>query len=193
MAGRPKIFKQEEVLDKTIQLFWENGYEATSTNDLLKEVNLNKGSLYNSFKSKRELFKAGLHALEGKALDNFEKALAESEDPIQIIKNMFLGIADASYLANCKGCILGNTIIEFIGKDEEIKEIAVDYLLKLENIFTIYIRKAKLEGKIIGTQSPEFLAKHLINFWNGINVTRRVYQNKQDLLDIINYNLNFIK
>ena len=40
MAGRPKIFKEEDVLDQAIDLFWRNGYEATSTEDLLGRMKL---------------------------------------------------------------------------------------------------------------------------------------------------------
>ncbi|NLR90439.1 TetR/AcrR family transcriptional regulator [Flammeovirga agarivorans] len=193
MAGRPKIFNQEEVLDKTINLFWENGYEATGTTALLKEVNLNKGSLYHTFKSKKQLFLAGLNHMERKALQGFEEALTNSEQPIEVIRGLFLGIVDSSYDENCKGCILGNTLMEFTGKDDEAKDVAAGFLRELESLFEKTITQEQEKGVLTSTENASDLAKYLINFWNGINISRRIYTDKQELLQMINFHLKIIK
>ncbi|KXX70295.1 TetR/AcrR family transcriptional regulator [Flammeovirga sp. SJP92] len=192
MAGRPRIFDQGELLSKTIALFWKNGYEATTTNDLLKEVNLNKGSLYNVFKSKKELFKAGLNQMEQTGLDRLEESLEKSTQPIEDLKALFYDMVDASFDEDCKGCILGNSIVEFTGKDDELKELAVLYLKRFESILIKTLQSAQEKGIIKSTLPPSLLSRHLINFWNGINVTRRVYADKKEMKDLIDLNLSFI-
>ncbi|NME66624.1 TetR/AcrR family transcriptional regulator [Flammeovirga aprica] len=192
MAGRPRIFDQGELLSQTIHLFWKNGFEATTTNDLLKEVNLNKGSLYNVFKSKKELFKAGLTQMEQGGLERLEQRMQESTQPIEDIKALFYDMVDASFDEHCKGCILGNSIIEFTGKDEELKALAIQYLQRFESILQSTLQRAQTEGLITSTHSPALLSRHLINFWNGINVTRRVYAEKDELKELIDLNLSFI-
>lgn len=192
MAGRPRIFDQAEVLSKTIELFWKNGYESTSTNELLKEVNLNKGSLYNIFRSKKELFQAGLKALEQGALDRLELSLEKSQTPIEDIKAIFYDMLDATYQDDCKGCILGNSIIEFTGKDEEVKALAESYLLRFESILIHTIQKGKDSGALNSEKTAKLLARFLINFWNGINITRRVYKDKKELKELIDLNMSLI-
>ena len=53
---RPKEFNPDEALEKAMQAFWHKGYEATSMEDLLSAMNLNRGSLYGTFGDKRQLF-----------------------------------------------------------------------------------------------------------------------------------------
>lgn len=50
--------KKRDVLDKAHELFIEKGYHATSIQDILNHSNISKGSFYNYFSSKGELFKA---------------------------------------------------------------------------------------------------------------------------------------
>src|SRR5438874_8018466 len=58
--GRPKQFDPDEAMQEAMEAFWERGYAATSVNDLLDEMGLNKGSLYGTFGDKKQLFLAAL-------------------------------------------------------------------------------------------------------------------------------------
>ena len=53
--GRPKKYDREAVLDRAMQAFWRNGYEATSTADLEAQMGVNRSSLYAEFGSKEAL------------------------------------------------------------------------------------------------------------------------------------------
>ena len=53
---RPKEFNPDDAIEKAMQVFWHKGYEATSMEDLLSAMDLNRGSLYNTFGDKRQLF-----------------------------------------------------------------------------------------------------------------------------------------
>lgn len=48
--------KQERVINAALKEFAQNGYEKASTNEIIKEANISKGSLFNYFKSKKELY-----------------------------------------------------------------------------------------------------------------------------------------
>jgi len=53
---RPKEFIPDEALDKAMQVFWRNGYEATSIKNLLSVMDLNCGSLFDPFDDTRQPF-----------------------------------------------------------------------------------------------------------------------------------------
>ncbi len=64
--GRPRGFSEDAVLDAAAAVFVNGGYEGTSIDDLVKALNLHRGSLYKAFGSKRGLFLAVLqHRVEG--------------------------------------------------------------------------------------------------------------------------------
>lgn len=59
--GRPRTFDQAEVLDKSLQVFWQRGYGNVTTRDLERLVGISQSSLYNTFGSKEGLFRQALN------------------------------------------------------------------------------------------------------------------------------------
>lgn len=48
--------KQERIINAAVDEFVRNGYEKASTNEIVKQANISKGSLFKYFKSKKELY-----------------------------------------------------------------------------------------------------------------------------------------
>lgn len=69
--GRPRSFDRDAALRCAMELFWEKGYEATSTAELCKRLGIAAPSLYAAFGSKADLFReaVGLYAqVEGQEI-----------------------------------------------------------------------------------------------------------------------------
>jgi TetR/AcrR family transcriptional repressor of nem operon len=58
--ARPRSFDDDVVVDRAMDAFWTGGYANTSPAQLAKATGVGKGSLYNAFHSKRELFDRAL-------------------------------------------------------------------------------------------------------------------------------------
>src|SRR5262245_51273288 len=54
--GRPLSFDRDTALERAMHLFWRQGYEATSINDLTRAMDINPPSLYAAFGDKESLF-----------------------------------------------------------------------------------------------------------------------------------------
>ncbi|HWY36101.1 MAG TPA: TetR/AcrR family transcriptional regulator [Nitrosopumilaceae archaeon] len=193
MAGRPKLFDERVALKKAATLFWEKGYEATSTEDLIRSMGLQRGSFYNSFNSKKKLFLNAIDFYEGNSLNEFKKILKESRVPMQVIRTIFLALADCPINEHKKGCFAGNTIAELSGIDEDLVENARNHLKALEEIFFEQIKTSQATGEIKTKVDAKLLGRYLLNLWNGINITRRVYPNKKLLYSLIEFQLEIIK
>lgn len=192
MAGRPKIFDQQTALEKASQLFWEKGYEATSLDDLINAMGIQKGSFYHCFGSKKLLFIETIKLYEKLSFTEYERLLKEVESPIELIKAFFLHCADSPKSEHSKGCFAGNTLAELTGIDEELTKNAKEYLKRLENIFFEQISNAQKNKTIKNKTEPKILARYLLNLWNGINITRRIYQSNEDLKPLIEFQLSIL-
>lgn len=194
MAGRPKIFDEKEVIDKAIEVFWRKGYEAASAVELLQAMNIGKGSFYLSFKEgKKELFAKSLEQFSERELNKFRQAQAKSENPVTFLKGFFLSMADVPLERKSYGCYLGNGIIEMANIDEQTKEKASQLLYKLEKSFENIIKEAQQKKLLKTTASPEVLARHLINLWNGIHITQRMHSSDGKTKEMIALNLQLLE
>lgn len=51
-----KLEKQERIINAALKEFAKNGYDRASTNEIVKEAGISKGSLFNYFNNKKELY-----------------------------------------------------------------------------------------------------------------------------------------
>jgi TetR/AcrR family transcriptional regulator, transcriptional repressor for nem operon len=193
-SGRPRIFEAQDVIDKAIRVFWSKGYEAASAEELLESMHIGKGSFYNFFKGgKRELFEKSLDRFSDQAVARFDEDLARAADPIGYLKTFFLSMADAPKTKQLQGCYLGNAMVELAHLDPDLKRHAGKLLQRLEERFQGIIRQAQ-ESRLLKTrEAPDMLARHLINLWNGINVTRRMHSADERLRQVIALNLRVLE
>ena len=189
MAGRPKEFDETEVLEKAMELFWKQGYAATSTADLVRVLGMNKGSLYNTFVSKKHLFIRAMDTVEGQFMRAFEARLNAAKNPVVLIAEFFTSIPDEPKHIQMNGCFMGNTIAESSNVDPELEECARRHLAEFKRIFEAQIKRAQKDGHIKNQTPAEMLALHLINLWNGVNLTRRLKSDTKELKTLIEMNL----
>ncbi|QFG00701.1 TetR/AcrR family transcriptional regulator [Psychrobacillus glaciei] len=79
--------KKRNVIDKAHELFIEQGYHATSIQDILDHSGISKGSFYNYFSSKSELFKAVFNLiLENMQIERDKLLIGEEVSDINIFK-----------------------------------------------------------------------------------------------------------
>jgi len=192
MAGRPKIYDEEKALDNAIQVFWKMGYENASADELLKAMGIGKGSFYLAYKGgKQELFEKSITRFFSLYISDFLKGLKSAENPIETIKEFFYRMADPESLNNIYGCYFGNTIAQAV--DQNLKKLAGDQQAIIIKAFTVELHRAKNSGYLKSNVSPELLASNLLNFWNGLNITRNVEKNPVKLKQLIDLNFELLE
>ena len=193
MAGRHRAFDEEQVLRKATEVFWTKGYESSTTEDLLMAMDINKGSLYNAFGNKKQLFKTVITHYAAAIFETLQNDIKMSDDPLSVIRDFFRAACDPKDLsAHLKGCFLGNAVSELASIDSELEAMAIDKLATLERIFKDGLDRAQDQGKLSVDMDTAATARYLINVWNGINVTRRMYPERKELEPLLKMSLKMI-
>lgn len=193
MPGRPKIFDEEEVINKAIDVFWRIGYEAASTEVLLEAMGIGKSSFYLAFKGgKKELFERAMEQRSAQGLKRVEAGFKESDDKIAYLKSLFFSILDTTSPRHQNGCLLGNIVAELSNVQLDLKEKAAALLLKLEQLFLRMLLECKANGSLKSTESPEVLANYLLTVWNGLNISVRLYPDTETLRPLIEKHLKIL-
>ena len=143
-----KQFNKQEALGRALDAFWSRGFEATSMQDLVDCMGINRGSLYATFGDKRALFLAALASYdEGRRhmLAEFEKRF----DPRDAIRQVFLAFTrDVAEDGGNKGCFITNTALELAPHDDEVRKLVSAAQEDVEQFFVRMIRKGKASGAI---------------------------------------------
>jgi len=183
---RVKLFDEQEVLQKSINLFWEKGYNKTSIQDLVNHLGINRGSLYDTFGGKRELFDKALNQY----LITNNNGLIAFFDVQKSVKEGFEKFfeipLDAAICENgIKGCFVVNTITEMLPKDEVLQIVLENNKLKIESIFCKFLEKGVASGEIDKSKNLKEIAAFLYALLNGVLVTVKINSNKKELLNIV--------
>lgn len=186
MAGRPKIFDPADVLVKAREVFRQKGYEATSTVDLQEAMGIGKGSFYQEFKGgKREVFEKAITLFSKGLHQRLESRLMTSDQPIEEIKTVFRELTGAPVEDHLKGCFVGNTLVEMTCVDEGLVDMASGFLQQSEALFCKALGRARELGQLDKAEDPAVLARCLLTFWNGLNLTRRMYPQQKNLAPMV--------
>ena len=118
---RPKSFDVDDVLDRAVDLFWVNGYAATSMADLVNHLGINRGSLYSTFGSKQELYERALERYLSSGQDRFAEMVTDSAIRLREAINRLLHSSAAR--TDHRGCLLVNTTMERNATDERCLDL----------------------------------------------------------------------
>ncbi len=129
--GRPRGFDAERALDAGLQLFWRQGYEATSLEALTQAMGISRSSFYACFGSKHGVLVAALERYSAIALTALAaRAEAAEAGPQARIRTLLEAIADPQ--GGPRGCLLTNCITELAPHDPEIAALGRRHLEAIE-------------------------------------------------------------
>lgn len=169
--ARTATYNREEVIEKAMQAFWENGYEATGMSQITRVTGLNPGSLYAAFQSKQELFLAALDLYGDFNQAAIARELAKSSNPLDGVREFFRQLATASSgPVGKRSCFLVNSALEVARHDKAARKLIHAHFQKVETLFFTTLEKAQAEGYLAPAKDPRTLAASLMVFIWGLRV-----------------------
>ncbi|MCZ4305796.1 TetR/AcrR family transcriptional regulator [Zoogloeaceae bacterium G21618-S1] len=104
-----------------MKVFWEKGFESASMANLIAGTGITRGSLYNAFGGKAQLFVKALQKYDQDHRHAMLSALEAMDDPSRAIAALFDGlVAETIADPEKKGCFLVNTASELTTHGEEV-------------------------------------------------------------------------
>ncbi len=74
--------RKNEILDVAEKLFGVKGYDSTSTNDILNEIGIARGTLYYHFKSKEEILNALIERITERLVKKAQSIVCQKDIPV---------------------------------------------------------------------------------------------------------------
>ena len=167
---RCKSFCEQAVLQKAVELFWARGYHATSIQDLVDHLGINRASLYDTYGGKGQLFKTALSSYQKKNLEKLKKFLNSFDDVKEGFRELFNSKIQESIPNDRRGCLLVNTVTELIPEDEGWLEYLQDRKQDVIDVFESYILTGKKSGQFNSDLHVQSTAKLLYMLYAGLNV-----------------------
>ncbi len=192
--ARTKVFDEEIVLNKAVNLFWEKGYNGTSAQDLVDELGISRSSLYDTYGDKYQLFKNSLLQYRKKFAGAMIEMIEKSNDYEKTLKDIFQYVVTESLQEKCsKGCFMVNSSIELAPHNSEIAEIVNDNMKDIEEALFRLIKKGQDIGQFSTSHSARSLARFIFNTISGLRVASKSGTEKKIFDDIVKVTLSALK
>ncbi len=178
---RVKLFDENEVLEKAMNLFWKKGFYATSVQDLVNHLGINRASLYDTFGGKRELYDKAFSHYKNSIQDEMLSFLTSHSNTKEGFRALFQkSILNATKDQENKGCFVINSTVEMIpNEDDAIASISKNNN-KLLDVMHKFILTGQDDGQISKDRDTRSLASTLFTFYNGLSITTKSKFNTED-------------
>ncbi|MFT5194766.1 MAG: TetR/AcrR family transcriptional repressor of nem operon [Cellvibrionaceae bacterium] len=172
--SRIKQYDRIELLNRAVELFRRQGFNGTSTAELVAELGVNRKSMYAEFGSKQQLFEAVLDHYNKNHLTRVLAPLEAPDASISAIKQAFYGYASAiegSFRG--LGCLMCNTASERGALDPSIDRYVGAYLERISRAFRDALNNAQKGEEIAPTVDLDEMAGFLTTTLIGVAASVR--------------------
>jgi AcrR family transcriptional regulator len=173
--GRPSTFDRPSVLREAMKLFWENGYEGTTFEDLISKMSISASTFYNSFGSKERLYREATESFMDYAQHWIQGALSkEGATTREAFAHLLESAAEEFTREDLpRGCMVSLSGTHQAPDLMPIRDMMVDYRAASEVYLADRIRKGIREGDMPSTIDVEALAAFIHAIVRGLAVQAR--------------------
>ena len=181
---------KQMIIEKASGLLNTQGYLATSITDIMKNTGMEKGGIYNHFKSKQELsLDAFSFSIETMAT-TFEEAIRNKNTSIEKLNallEVFLLLAEDKPIPG--GCPILNAAIEADDAYPALRDETIKAMNGLYSLILGIIRNGIRDGEIISTIDSETFTTIFISTIEGSLMMTKLYNDTT----YINRSIGFLK
>ena len=185
--GRPRAYEPEVALARALDVFWKEGFAATSLDDLSAATGMNRPSLYGAFGDKRALYIKTYERYRSDARAAMQDAF-KGDLPLRKRLQRIYAIALDIYLSGeegPRGCFTVMTAASEAVADPDIRAMVLSGFHELDKAFAICFRRAQETGELPPSADPDVLAQMASATIHTIAIRARARTPRKDLEAIV--------
>ena len=176
--GRPRGFDAGTALRAAMDVFWQQGYEATSLDALGDTMGLSRSSFYACFGSKHELLMAAVRLYADERYAELTERVASCDDPRDAVRAMLAVIADVD--GGTRGCLFVNAVAELAPGDAELVAFAQSHTARVGALMEATLRRLGCVGREAAQRAGALLALAM-----GVTTLRKTGVPRAQLLALL--------
>jgi len=181
---------KQMIIEKASGLLNTQGYLATSITDIMEKTGMEKGGIYNHFKSKQELSMDAFSFSIETMTTTFEEAIRNKNTSIEKLNallEVFLLLAEGKPIPG--GCPILNAAIEADDAHPSLRDATIKAMNGLYSLILGIIRNGIRNGEIISTIDSETFTTIFISTIEGSLMMTKLYND----ITYINRSIGFLK
>lgn len=159
--GRPRAFEPDAVLAQAMDVFWQEGFAATSLDELSAATGLNRPSLYGAFGDKRALYIQAYRRYREHVRETFAPLLDEKAPLAEKLRRILLAALDL-YLSGeegPRGCFTVLSASSDAIADPEIRAMVGEAIDNSDRAFERLFTNAREQGELPADADTRRLAR----------------------------------
>ena len=182
--GRPRSFDRDEALERAMELFWRQGYEATSLADLTAAMGINPPSLYAAFGDKEHLFLAAVDRYENLGRGPGAGCILEDEPTARgaIERILRESAIELSKPSQPKGCMLITAATNCSAESAHVQRALADRRAAQKKHLKERIAKGIADGELARGTDAGALADFYATVLTGMSMQSRDGATRKTLL-----------
>jgi AcrR family transcriptional regulator len=179
--GRPRAYDTEAVLDRAAEVFWANGFSATSLDDLSAAMGMGRPSIYNAFGDKEHLFLRALARFRDTVASAPLRAFEAADSITDALDALFretveYTTGDPSHL----GCLLVN--VAPATDSPEVRRLVRANLAANEELIAQRLTSAADSGELPSDYPSRDGARRTVNLMLSLAARARMGTPREELL-----------
>jgi TetR/AcrR family transcriptional repressor of nem operon len=175
-TGRPREFDKDRTLERALELFWSRGYGATSIQDLVDALGVERGSLYGAFGDKRRFYLEAVR-LYWEVYERHLTAALDTSPLLPALREILSHPVRLDELVSDagvpQGCLVGNTTAELVPQDSDATDVVTRSYRRFTDIVADALRRAQAAGEVTDGARPEAQAQMLLYLVQGLSLVSR--------------------
>jgi TetR/AcrR family transcriptional regulator, copper-responsive repressor len=185
--GRPRAFEADTALGQAMDVFWSDGFAATSLDDISAATGLNRPSLYGAFGDKRALYLQAYRQYRKRVNESFEPLFAARE-PLRVKLRRILTACLDLYLSGPngpRGCFTVLSAASEAIADPDLHSLVGEAIDGTDRAFGRMFADARAAGELPEDADPRRLARMATATLHTLSIRARARIPRAEILPIV--------